>query len=74
MRAAEFFAVEVYDDHALGLHHSFADAGGRDQDALLVQPHGEVAVSRGHQALGMQHLAEAYQVLAQGAFAAPFAA
>jgi len=53
--AGDALAFPIDDNHVGQTHGALADAGGGDQDTIVVQADGEVAVHGGHEAAGVQH-------------------
>ena len=51
-----------------GAHRAFADAGGRHQDPLMIQPHRKISVHRRHEATLMQHASVANNLFPVFAF------
>jgi hypothetical protein len=45
-----FLAFKIDDHHVFGMHHPFAHAGGRSQDAVIVEPNRQVTVGGGNMA------------------------
>ena len=63
-RPGDLVALHVHDDQVVGMHHAFAHARGRGQDALGIQADADVAVVGGHPALLEDQAADLANVLA----------
>src|SRR5437868_7651899 len=48
--AAALVPIQVHDDHIFRVHHPFAHAGRRGQDASVIEPDGEIAIGCGNMA------------------------
>ena len=48
-------AFHIDQHQVVGGHHAFGDGGGGTQDAILAQPHGNVAIAGRHIAALVQH-------------------
>jgi hypothetical protein len=57
--------MKIDHDHVLRTHHAFAEAGRRNQNAVLIQPDRKVTVRCGHKSHAVEHLAKAGEVPAQ---------
>jgi hypothetical protein len=64
-RSFELFAVEIDDDHVGGCEEELAEAGGGDEEALQIEPDGEVAGGAGHESQAIEEFAEVDDVSAQ---------
>ena len=62
--------MKINDDHIFRPHHPLAEAGGRDQHAVLVQPDRKVSVRGGHKTHAVEQFAEAGKLPAQVTFPA----
>jgi hypothetical protein len=49
--------VEIDDDHVVCLEEEFADAGRSDQQAVPIQPDGQVAGCSGHETEAVEEFA-----------------
>ena len=53
--AGDFLSVQVDDHHVSRFHRTFADAGRGDQNAVVLEAHGKIAVHGGNIAVLVQH-------------------
>jgi hypothetical protein len=62
--AFNLVTLGVDDNQVVGRHHAFADVGRRAENAILIEPHRDVAIVRRHPALLVNKLADADDVVA----------
>jgi hypothetical protein len=62
--------MKIDHNHVFRAHHAFAETGGRNQYAVLIQPDRKVSVGGGNKTHAVEHLAKAGKLLSQFALRA----